>query len=244
MILDTVTQEESVFSLNPEHEIVKKYLELKSWEKIGLPSHIGKRAILNVLEYHLNHCIFERDLAHETIKKYFQLGNWTKIGIHSQQGKRAIIKVLRFHMIYCLHVMQEPSKITNQKVVAKCRICGKEMEPVSPSAKRKYCSKECLRMADRHKPMSDKRRVRCSKEWQRIRKERMSNFGSICPISLEKESIEVHHIDSDWMNNEPENLIPLWTPLHRLITARANYDEFYEAKDRAVLLSIINAWKE
>lgn len=123
--------------------------------------------------------------------------------------------------------------------IKKCLICGKGIDST-----RKYCSKECLRMVDRRKPMSDKRRMRCSKKWQQIRKTRISNFGNTCPISLEREPLEVHHIDLDWSNNNPENLIPLWQPLHRLITARGNYDEFYEARDRAILSSITKAWNE
>ena len=242
MMLDTVTQEENVFSLNPEHEIVKKYLEFKSWEKIRIPSHIGKHAILNVLEYHLNHCIFERDHAHEIIKKYFQLGNWTKIGIHSQQGKRAIIKVLEYHMIHCLHIL--PEKEINPKVLWQCPICGKEemLLPYKAKAK-KYCSFECFNSVPRkRKPTSEKRKFRMSPEWRQIRKKRISDFGHICPMTSETEQLDVHHIDSDWTNNEPENLIPLWRPLHKLITARANYDEFYEALDRTILLSITKAW--
>ena len=83
-----------------------------------------------------------------------------------------------------------------------------------------------------------------SPEWRRKRKKRISDFGNICPITLETESLDVHHIDSDYSNNESDNLIPLWRQLHRLITARANYDPFYEALDRTILLSITKAWKD
>ena len=82
-----------------------------------------------------------------------------------------------------------------------------------------------------------------SPEWRRIRKDRLSDFCQVCPITLETESLDVHHIDNDYMNTSPENLIPLSRLLHRLITARANYDEFLEARDRAILSSITEAWR-
>ena len=91
-----------------------------------------------------------------------------------------------------------------RRLVAKCPICGKEMR-FSPSAKRKFCSRECLKLADRRKPNSDKRRFRCSKTWRRIRRERLFDFGNVCPITLENHQLEVHHIDEDWSNNESES---------------------------------------
>ena len=146
---------------------------------------------------------------------------------------------------YCSNECVSESQ-RKQTVVAKCRICGKEMELQPNRSKRKYCSKECLRMADRSKPNSTKRRFRCSHKWQRIRKERTADFGHICPVTLRSDKtdlIQVHHIDFDYTNNEQENLIPLWSPFHRYIHARAEMSSFCEAKDRAILLSITEAWK-
>ena len=43
--------------LNPEHEIVKKYLELGSWKKADVHPQEGKRAIAKVLDFHMRHCL-------------------------------------------------------------------------------------------------------------------------------------------------------------------------------------------
>jgi len=246
MSADIEPQEPIIFSLNPEHEIIKKYLESGNWKNTGIRTHIGKRAVLQVLQYHLNHCVFEANSEHELVKKYLECGSWTKMGCHSNIGKRAIQKVLLHHMVHCLHIMQWPDNKMPQKVKWKCPVCGKEMMITPYYAKRrKYCSFTCFKKVPRkRKPMSAKRKFRMSPEWRRTRKNCISNFGNMCPVTLEKESLDVHHIDSDYSNNEPENLIPLSRPLHHLITARANYDEFLEARDRMILLSITEAWKE
>jgi len=244
MTLDVDTQENIVSPLNPEHEIVKKYLEFGNWEKTDIPMHTGKRAVLKVIQYHLTHCIFETDSNHKIVKKYLEYGNWKTIRIHSQQGKRAIENVLIHHMVHCLQILPDTSK--NQKVIWNCPVCHKEMIVSPYEAKRRtYCSYECFKAVSRkRKPTSEKRKFRMSPEWRNLRKKRISDFGNICPITLKKERIDLHHIDSDWSNNEPENLIPLQRELHRLVTARANYDDFLEARDRAIFSSITRAWKE
>lgn len=43
--------------LNPQHEIVKKYLEYGSWKKADIHPQEGKRAIMAVLDYHMKHCL-------------------------------------------------------------------------------------------------------------------------------------------------------------------------------------------
>ena len=245
MGVDIAPQEDVIFSLNPEHEIIEKYLEFGGWKNTGIRMHIGKRAILQVLQYHLNHCVFEANSEHEIVRQYLECGSWTKIGIHQHTGKRTVQKVLRHHMIHCLHIMQEPSNKRPQRVIWKCPVCGKEMIlPPKEAKRRKYCSSQCFASVPRkRKPTSEKRKFRMSSEWRRTRKNRISNFGHTCPITLEIESLDVHHIDNDHTNNTPENLIPLSRLKHRLITARANYDPFYEALDRNILLSITEAWK-
>ncbi len=45
--------------LNPEHEIVKKYVKLKSWQKVGVSTQEGKRAVIKVLKLHLSSCLHE-----------------------------------------------------------------------------------------------------------------------------------------------------------------------------------------
>ncbi len=43
--------------LNPEHEIVKKYLDHGSWKKAGVYTQEGKRALQKVLRFHFTHCL-------------------------------------------------------------------------------------------------------------------------------------------------------------------------------------------
>lgn len=45
--------------LNPEHQIVKKYVETGSWKKVGVSTQEGKRAVLKVLKLHLTTCLHE-----------------------------------------------------------------------------------------------------------------------------------------------------------------------------------------
>jgi len=243
MTLDIATLEDITISLNPEHGIVKKYLESGNWKKAGIRPQIGKHAVFETLQYHMTCCNFEANSEHEIVQKYLEYKSWKKIGVHQHEGKRSIQKVLRFHMIHCLRVMQEPS---NQNVLWKCPVCKIEMMLTPTQAKkRKYCSFECFKSIPRkRKPTSERRTFRMSPEWRNLRKRRISDFGNICPITLKKDRIDVHHIDSDWSNNDPDNLIPLQRELHRLVTARANYDDFLEARDRAIFSSITRVWKQ
>ena len=77
-----------------------------------------------------------------------------------------------------------------------------------------------------------------SEDWNKIKRICKSVFGNVCPITGKSDKLHVHHIDFDPMNNEPENLIPLWTPYHKLIHARAGFSKSYETNDRAILLSV------
>lgn len=47
----------AVIPLNPEHEIVFKYLDLGSWKKVGVDTQTGKRAVQKVLRFHRTHCL-------------------------------------------------------------------------------------------------------------------------------------------------------------------------------------------
>ena len=47
----------AVLPLNPEHDIVKKYLDHGSWKKAGVYTQEGKRALQKVLRFHYTHCI-------------------------------------------------------------------------------------------------------------------------------------------------------------------------------------------
>jgi hypothetical protein len=86
--------------------------------------------------------------------------------------------------------------------------------------------------------LSTNNRTKYSKDWVQIKMDCKSVFGNVCPITGKSDKLHVHHIDFDPMNNEPENLIPLWTPYHRLIHARAGFSKSYETNDRAILLSV------
>jgi len=56
-------KEGAIIPLNPEHEIVKKYLDTGSWKKTGISTQEGKRAVQKVLRFHLAHCL--QELAEE-----------------------------------------------------------------------------------------------------------------------------------------------------------------------------------
>lgn len=131
-----------------------------------------------------------------------------------------------------------------EKIEWKCGYCGKVeyLEPYYAKTK-KFCSRKCKALSSRSQFSEDRKKNRSSSEWRRIRKERMKQFCNICPITLEIEDLHVHHIDFDTTNNEEDNLIPLWTPYHTLIHARAGVDSFYEARDRAVLSVITHYWR-
>jgi len=241
--LDTLVPEEIIIPLNQEHEIIQKYLKSGTWNKTNIETQTGKQAVIKVLEYHYTHCSLIENQAHNIVKEYLKQKSWKGILVHTHTGKRAVQEVLRFHLTNCLHILE---LVVTQKVLWKCPTCNKEMMLTPTQVKqRKYCSFECFNSTPRkRKPTSDKRAFRMSPEWRRLRKRRISDFGDICPVTLKKERIDVHHIDSDWSNNEPENLIPLQRELHRLVTARANYDDFLEARDRAIFSSITKAWKD
>ena len=49
--------EDAIVQLNPEHKIVKQYLETGSWKKAGIHPQEGKNAVRKVLEYHYTHCL-------------------------------------------------------------------------------------------------------------------------------------------------------------------------------------------
>ena len=55
--MDPQTPEDILVPLNPEHQIVKKYLEHGSWKKAGVYTQEGKRALQKVLRFHYTHCI-------------------------------------------------------------------------------------------------------------------------------------------------------------------------------------------
>ena len=49
--------EDAIVPLNEEHEIVKKYLESESWKKAGVDTKKGKRSVMKVLKFHMDHCL-------------------------------------------------------------------------------------------------------------------------------------------------------------------------------------------
>lgn len=49
--------EGAVIPLNPEHEIVFKYLDTGSWKAAGVDTKKGKRALQKVLRFHRTHCL-------------------------------------------------------------------------------------------------------------------------------------------------------------------------------------------
>lgn len=55
--MEPQTPDDLVVPLNPEHEIVKKYLQSGSWDKAGVHRQEGKRALMKVLDFHMRHCL-------------------------------------------------------------------------------------------------------------------------------------------------------------------------------------------
>jgi len=48
---------DAIIPLNPEHEIVTRYLKAGSWKGAGIHPQEGKRALGKVLRFHMNHCL-------------------------------------------------------------------------------------------------------------------------------------------------------------------------------------------
>ena len=55
--MDPQTLENRHLPLNPEHQIIKKYLKFGSWSKAGVHQQEGKRALQKVLRFHMSHCL-------------------------------------------------------------------------------------------------------------------------------------------------------------------------------------------
>lgn len=57
--------------LNREHEIVKQYLENKSWKRARIHPQEGKNAVLAVLNWHFDHCLtpYHKDAQNQAITK-------------------------------------------------------------------------------------------------------------------------------------------------------------------------------
>ena len=49
--------EDAIVPLNKEHQDIKKYLEFESWKKAGIDTKTGKRSVMKVLRFHLDHCL-------------------------------------------------------------------------------------------------------------------------------------------------------------------------------------------
>lgn len=49
--------EDAIVPLNPQHKIVREFLKHGSWKKADIHPQEGKRAVLEVLGYHMKHCL-------------------------------------------------------------------------------------------------------------------------------------------------------------------------------------------
>lgn len=49
--------EDAIIPMNDKHQLVKKYLKTKSWKKLGVHPQEGKNAVLDVLNFHMDHCL-------------------------------------------------------------------------------------------------------------------------------------------------------------------------------------------
>ena len=155
-------------------------------------------------------------------------------------------KTKRYCSAKCGHVNAGVAKTARtSKVKWTCGYCGK-VEYLTPywARTKKHCSRKCRGMASQSIHSAERKSLRNSTEWRKIRKKRVLQFCGVCPITLETKPLHVHHIDFDFSNHDEDNLIPLWTPYHTLVHARAGYAPFYEALDRAVLSFIVRFWNE
>lgn len=64
--MEPPTPNELNIPLNPEHELVLRYLDSGSWRKAGIHPQEGKRALQKVLRFHMSHCI--NSIQEEEIK--------------------------------------------------------------------------------------------------------------------------------------------------------------------------------
>lgn len=66
--MEPQTPQDIMVPWKEEHELVKKYLKEKNWEKLGVYRQDGKRAILKVLEFHMAHCLHSLPEQDSTIE--------------------------------------------------------------------------------------------------------------------------------------------------------------------------------
>jgi len=56
--MEPQTPDDALIPLNPQHKMVKKYLDSGgSWKKAGIHTQTGKNAVKDVLEFHMTHCL-------------------------------------------------------------------------------------------------------------------------------------------------------------------------------------------
>ena len=55
--MEPQTPEDAIIPMNEQHRMVKEYLKVKSWRKMGIHSQTGKNAVLDVLKFHMDHCL-------------------------------------------------------------------------------------------------------------------------------------------------------------------------------------------
>lgn len=55
--MEPQTQRDILVPLNPEHEIVRKWLDTGNWKETGVRTMEGRRAVIKVLRFHMSHCL-------------------------------------------------------------------------------------------------------------------------------------------------------------------------------------------
>lgn len=55
--MEPQTPSDMMIPLNPEHDLIKKYLDVGSWKAAGVHPQEGKRALAKVLRFHMTHCL-------------------------------------------------------------------------------------------------------------------------------------------------------------------------------------------
>ena len=127
----------------------------------------------------------------------------------------------------CKKIRIEEKKLPRQKVI--CDYCGKEFEKIYPNNKFNFCCRKCKDKAQR---------LDSGEKFENLRPDHYNNGlavyrtkafreypheCAICGWNEDIDILEVHHIDSNRMNNSLDNLIILCPNCHRKLTFGTYY---------------------